>query len=314
MNVNNRGTLLALVATGFLVACGPPPREGNAILRGDEAFARGEFEEALAEYQLALLRGSTAAEVHARVAHTFAQMGRVNEVAEHYREALARDSSYADQAVGDLVRIARDAAVRRDLFGVAAAVEEAARFRPGVSMNDLALPLAQHYKETGEFERALPYFQTALAAAHPDSAGELLYETALAYEEVGDCSHAIIYLSRYRDLLPGVRRTEVDWHLGFCSFHYGRSLHQDGFGEEALRNIEKMIELGEPKQLLPQAYFEKAEILSGMGVCDAAREAYQRILATDLSESDPLVTRARLRLDEMIFGIRAGQQQPDGGC
>ena len=51
-----------------------------------------------------------------------------------------------------------------------------------------------------------------------------------------------------------------------------------------------------------------------MGVCDAAREAYQRILATDLSESDPLVTRARLRLDEMIFGIRAGQQQPDGGC
>ena len=90
----------------------------SSILRGDEAVARGDLDAALAEYRLAVRRGSDDASTLARVAHTYAQMGRIDEAGDFYHEAVERDPSFADQAVSDMVGLARAASDRTDLFGL----------------------------------------------------------------------------------------------------------------------------------------------------------------------------------------------------
>ena len=50
-----------------------------------------------------------------------------------------------------MVRLARAARDRDDLFGLASAMETAMSFRPGITMQDMALPLARHYFRSGEY-------------------------------------------------------------------------------------------------------------------------------------------------------------------
>ena len=107
--------------------------------------------------------------------------------------AVAQDSSLADQALSDFVHLAREEAASGDRYGMASAVQTALEFRQGISLEDLVLPLAQHYSEVGEYGRALPFYQKALSALDPDSLPEVLFSAAVAYDEVGDCESAVIY-------------------------------------------------------------------------------------------------------------------------
>lgn len=297
-------TVAALAAV--LAACSPPVAEQSAIVRGDAAYAGGNLEEALAEYRLALLQGNEDAEVYGRVAHTYAALSRVDEAADHYHEAAAQDSSWADQAAADLVRLARDAAARDDLFGVASAMRRALEFRPGLGVRELALPLAQHYSRSGEYGRALPFYQRALSGTPADSAAPLFYEIGLAYEEIGDCGRALVFFEQYRSRIPRWRRNEVDWHVGNCAYQAARRMVEDGRLEEASRTVQRTIDVGEPRNLLAAAYFEKGRILSLLGDCQEALGAYRQVRDADVGGSGTLVSRARERIDEIRFGSGSG--------
>src|SRR5690606_11435791 len=146
------GPLLLLLALG---ACAPGT-EDSAVERGDEAFALGRYEEAIAEYRLAVRQGADEPEVLARVAHTYARLGRVDDASTHYASAVAADPAIANQAVTDLMRLAREAHVREDRFAMASAVQAAREIEPALGVRDLALPLARHYFGAGEYGRALP--------------------------------------------------------------------------------------------------------------------------------------------------------------
>lgn len=309
-----RSVLLLALGALVLAGCTPSVGEYDAVLRGDRAFARGQTEEALAEYRLALLQGSEDPEVYGRLAHTYARMGRVDEAADSYASAAAQDSAWADQAVSDLVRLAREAADRNDLYGVASAMQRALQFRPGLTVGELALPLARHYSRSGEAGRALPFFQRALAAVPADSAPAIMYETALAYEEIGDCGRAVVFFEQYREIIPRWRRTEVNWHLGSCSFRYGQQLLEEGRLESALRHLNTTIEIAEPRSVLGQAYFAKGDILSLMGACSDALEAYRRVPGADVAGVGSLVTRAERRIDEIRFGGYLESFQPESRC
>lgn len=308
------GLAASLVLFLLAAACTQSVGEYNTVLRGDQAFARGEMDEALAEYRLAILQGSDDPGVYGRVAHTYALQGRVDDAAEHYHQAAAEDSSYADQAVADLVRLARASAERDDLFGVASAVQSALAFRPGLSVDELALPLARHYSRSGEFGRALPFYQKALGAAPADSAPALVYETAQAYEEVGDCGRALVFFEQYRETIPRWQRGEVNWHLGTCSYRYAERLKAQGRLEDALRHLETTIELEEPRNLLSLAHFDRGEVLSLLGDCEEAVEAYASVLEIDAGGTGPLVSRARSRIDEIRFGGYLEEFRPDERC
>lgn len=306
------GLVVALVI--LATACTPSVGEYNAILRGDRAFAAGEMEGALAEYRLAVLEGSEDPQVYARLAHTYARMGRVDDAADNYGLAAEQDSMWADQAVADLVALARDAADRNDLFGVASAMQRALEFRPGLTVGDLALPLARHYARSGQPGRALPFFQRALAAVPPDSTAPIMYETALAYEEVGDCGRAVVFFEQYRETIPRWQRTEVNWHLASCSFQYASTLLEEGRLESALRHLDVALEIGEPRSILGRAWFDKGRILSLMGACSEAMEAYRQVAAVDMAGTGSLISRAQERIDEIRFGGYQNAIDVEGRC
>jgi len=322
MNIRLNPAILLFVV---LAACTPRATEVSAVRRGDEAFAQGNYDEALAEYRLAIRQGADDPAVTARVAHTYMMMGRVDDAGAYYVDAAARDPDLVDQAVSDLMRLARGAQDSGDRFAMATAVETALRLRPGIGVSDMSLPLARHYFQNGQYGRALPFYQKAMAEA-ADSIPEIVFEVGVAYDEIDDCAHALIFFEQFRGMVRPWERGEVDWYIGTCAFTIARDLldrsqtgepgiddPETGLDplEEALRLVNRTVEVGQPNNIQAQAWFEKGEILAEMGECAAAMEAYAQVRYADQAGS--LIDRAQDRFDEIRFG-RGLEHLRDGRC
>ncbi len=315
--MKNGRLLCAILLAVAPAACGPGDTETGAVRRGDEAFALGNYEEALAEYRLALRQGADDPAVTARVAHTYTLMNRVDDAGAYYVDATARDPELTDQAVSDLMRLARHARSSNDRFAMATAVETALELRPGLGVGEMSLPLARHYYQNGQYGRALPFYQKAMADA-ADSAPEIVFEVGVAYDEIGDCANALVYFERFRELVRRWERGEVDWYIGTCSFNLAREVRDraasgggDAALEEALALVERTIEVQEPRNIQAQAWFEKGEILSELGRCDEAMNAYAQVRYADQAGS--LIDRAQDRFDAIRFG-RGLEHLRDGRC
>lgn len=288
-------TILPLCAAG----CGNDPAEETARLRGDRAFARGDYEEALAEYRLSLQREDPGTDGFVRAAHAYVALGRVDEARTLYDEAAREDSVHVDQAVSDFVALAKRAHDNGDSYGAASAMEAALHFRSGILVEELALPLARHYSRAGEYGRAGAFFLRALRRHRDDP--DVLFETALAHEEIGDCESALVYYGEFSELAPR-REGEIRLHVGNCSFRLAGERRAQGANEEAIEYLDAVLELNEPRALVPQAHFEKAEILAGMGDCLAALESYRAVADAGTTGPRALVRRARDRIDDIRFG------------
>lgn len=298
--------LVLILASGGAAACTPGTSEEGALLRGDEAFARGDVTEALAEYRLALRQGGDDVQVLTRAAHAFGRAGRIDEARDLYLRAVEIDPDVADLAASDLLRVAKHATSRRDGTATAAAVEAAMEVKPGVSITGLALPLARHFASLGQYSRALPYFQVALQEGESDP--QVIFEMALAHGELGDCHRAVTFLEQIRNQVRVGRRSEVDWHLGNCSFELALEALQEENRREALEHFEATIRVGEPRARLAQAWYEVGEIRAAEGRCSEAVDAFERVSQEDLAGGG-LVQRAQDRIDQIRFR-RAG----DGPC
>ncbi len=269
------------------------------MLRGDEAFARGDYQEALAEYRLVIRQGRDDVESLTRAAHTFARLGRIDDAGELYRRAVLRDPEVADLAAADLLRVARRATEsRRDGILAAAAVELALELRPGVSLTGLAHPLAQHFSRQGQYGRALPWYQKAIGEVGQDPI--LILEMARAHEELGDCELALAFLAQIEGRVPIDRASEVDWRIGECSFRMGRTSREEERPAEALEFFRATIDRGEPRNRLAQAWFEIGEIHAEAGRCTEALAAFERARTEELA-GPILVQRAWDRIEAIRF-------------
>lgn len=304
-----QGCLIAVAVS----ACVGNGAEDGATLRGDQAWAHGDYEEALAEYRLAVRRGADSGEAHLRVAHAFARLGRVDEARQAYRRAIAVEPDLADQAVSDLVRLARTARRQNDRFALASALEAAAELNPDVNFASLAFPLAAHYAENGEHARALVFFQRALSG---DSVPEVLYETALAYEEVGACESALAFYRRFSEAVPESEQRDAGWHIGKCSYDLAQEVRGDGDLEGALTLIQETVDRGEPRTHLARAYYEMGELLVSFARCGEAVDAFRGAAREDPSASRTLARRAEHWIDQLRFGVSfgdpAGRVAPEG--
>ena len=294
-----RAAPLALLV--LLTACFSNAGEETSVPRGDEAAARGDLEAALAEYRLAADQGDDDAPKLARVAHTYAQMGRIDEAGNFYHQAVDLEPGFADQAVSDMVLLARAAQGRDDFFGLASAMETAMSFRPGITIQAMALPLARHYFRAGEYATALPYYQETISGMEADTVPEVLFEAASAYDEVGDCRRALLHYEQHRRMIRRWQRGEVDWKIGSCSLRLAQELRLGNEDEEALLHIERTVALGEPRSLQAIAYFEMGESLSDLGRCEDAMDAFLQVRRVDQTGASPLVDRAQWRYDELRF-------------
>ena len=300
-----RCSLIALAAS----ACVARATEDGATLRGDQAWAHGDYEEALAEYRLAVRRGADSGDAHLRVAHAYARLGRVDEARQAYRRAIDAEPGLADQAVSDLVRLARVSREQNDRFGMTSALEAAVELHPDVNFARLAFPLASHYAANGEHARALLFFQRALSG---DSLPEVLYETALAYEEMGACESALAYYGRFVEAVPTAQQRDAGWHIGKCSYDLAQEFRRDGDHEGALTLIEETVARGEPRTHLARAYFEMGELLVSLARCGEAVDAFRGAAREDPSASRALARRAEHWIDQLRFGVSFGADEDRG--
>ena len=283
-----------------------------AVDRGDRLWADSAFEEAMAEYRLAAdQRGDRQA--LARLAHAHARAGDLAETRTAYEQLLALDSAYTDQAVYDYLYLVDRSMRRGDDYGVAAALDEALRLRPELQVPGAIRPVARFHREGGALEQAADYYRRALTTLPPDSTPEVLFELGLLNEELDRCDLAIDYYRAFqaRARASGERRWrtllgEARWHTGNCSFRLASEARRAGRVSEALAQYERMIGLGEPENLLDRAWFERGEILYGVGRFDEALEAFRMVLERNPARAGQLVERARERIDEIRFGPGVG--------
>jgi tetratricopeptide (TPR) repeat protein len=292
--------LVAALTAGVLGGCGDSE---TAMARGDRLWADSSYVEALAEYRLSYQRRKDSDELLARVAHAYAVTGELPRARQYYTELLDRAPGYKDQAVFDFLTLARKAHARGDRYGVAGAVQEAVKLRPGLPVGDLATGLARYYASTGDSPKALEYFERALGSAAPDSVPALLFEIATLHETSGNCSDAITMFNAYRARTSNAEKAdEARWHVGSCSWELAKRAGQAGDTVGALRYIQTVIDLGAPQNVLDQVWFERGELLLGQGRRDEALEAFVRSLENNRTGSGQLAERARRRIDELRFG------------
>ena len=317
-----------LLIWAAIAACAPGGTEATARTRGDLAFALDSFELALAEYRLAVKQGSDGAETLARLAHTYVRVGRVEQARSAYQSAAEKDEDFVDQAAADFLHMALEAARRGERFQMAAAMDAALGFRPGITVRGIALPLARHYVENGEFGRALPFFQEALAQA-PDSAPELVFEIGRAHEEIGDCQRGIVFFERFREMVEPWERSEVDWYIGTCSFRLASDLSEgvrDSQGrrslspeesqtlEEALVLLDRTLEVGEPRNVQGPAWFERGEVLFRLGDCEGAELSFREVPRAEPSPNTERSRRSQERADRIRFGRGPRELRSEQGC
>lgn len=313
------GALPVLVLLA-LAGCGSEADVG-AVQRGDHYFAADSLSQALAEYRLAVRQEGEQPELLARVAHTYARLGRVDPAAEFYTRAAARDGRWADQGAVDLMGIAAEAARTGDRFLMATAVSRALELRPGLGLGDMALPLARHFFRNGEYGPALPLYQQVLAGN--DTTPEILFEVGQAHQEIGDCAQALFFFERFSDEAPRRERSRADWFIGTCSFEVARELRAQADRapepdparlEEALQLVDRTLDVAEPRNIQGPAWFERGEILAVLGDCDGALEAFNRVRSVELSANSAVATRALERIDLLRFGRGLNQLRSDGSC
>lgn len=274
-----------------------------AVERGDRLWADSNYTAALAEYRLALEQESGSDPVLVRVAHAYLKTGEFERGKEAYDRLLQRDSDYTDQAVFDYMTVARQAHERSDQYGMAVAVDAAATLRPGLPLDGMAAPLARYYATSGAPERAIVYYERALSDAPADSVPSLLFELGEVHEALGGCEEALGFFKAYRERAPrGEHADQARWHTGNCSFILARRARQSGDLENALRHTETVIDLGVPRNIQDQAWFEHAETLLALGRRDEALTSFRMVLELNRTGSGQLVDRAQRRIDELRFG------------
>ncbi|MGD8278094.1 MAG: hypothetical protein PVH00_08715, partial [Gemmatimonadota bacterium] len=147
-----------LIRVGLLAAIVTACADAEpALTRGDRFWADSNYTAALAEYRLAL-REDARDSTLLRVAHAYIETDQFERGREMYDELLARSSDYADQAAFDYITVARRAFQRSDRYGLASAVDAALALRPGMPVDEFALPLARYYATSAENDRALDFY------------------------------------------------------------------------------------------------------------------------------------------------------------
>ena len=278
---------------------------------GDRLLGSGRTEAAIAEYQVALRRRGDDPTVLSRLAHGYAHLDRLDETSEYYERLLAKDSAYADQAVADYLAMARRGLEQRDRARFARALEQLEAIQPGGVPDDMALPFARYYYELGEYASALPLYLTVLADQSETMTPEVRYELGRVYYGLGECGQALIHFRSYlRSSGPmGESRSDAAWHAGQCAFELAQKDRLAGRPGQAAEKYELVIRLGTPQTLLDDAWFERGEILFGMGQYENALISYQKVLDLNPSRAGRNVRTSEERIRAIRYRGARGDER-----
>lgn len=290
-----RGLLLICIVLG---AC---QSSENALLSGDRYWADSNYTAALAEYRLAARQSGNDPSVNARVAHAYIMTGQMDRGRRIYETIIKQEPRYTDQAVFDFLSVARISMQRGDRFGTARAAEAALALRPGLDLDDLAVPLARHYAAVGNVDRALEFYNRALGDGAAETNTALLFELASLIEQNGKCIDALAYFRAFAEHSAN-RDSVAEAHsrMGTCGLARGRDALARGDPGAALSLLDVTLELGAPPYLMEQTWLERGEALLALGRPEEARAAFERVLELSPAGRTQYSTRAERRLQQLL--------------
>jgi len=293
---------LAISAMALMTACGKPA--GQSIHLGDRLLAVGDTEAAIAEYKLARRQRGDDDDVLLRLGHAYAARGDVDAALAVYEPLAERAPQDRYQIAADLIALALDERDRGASENMSRSIQPLLAWGLGYVPGDLLLSLARHYARDGDHDRALGLYLAVLADEAEPEPG-VLYETGLAYADLGGCDRALPYFKRYTERASR-RASEYDaarFHYGNCLFVSADDDRAAGRPAAALEKLDEMVSLGVPRTLLPNAHFLRGEMLLSLGQTESALGAYRRVLDLNPSRTGALVREAERRIRQIRFGF-----------
>ncbi len=296
----------AFAAAALCAACGGGT---DVERRGDEAYGRGRYADALKEYRT-LAGGKADPRIWAKTGAAALRAGELREAADAYLHLAGEDPGRIQEAAEGLEEVAR-AAERADRDdALQQAVIGLQTVAPDRVPTSYALRLAE--REGADAEELAPLLPRAIAAA-PDqrSADSLIALHARLLQQTSGCGQAMFQyravLRRSQDssLLAGARRGAAD-----CALSLGQRSRISGRDDDAALWFAEAARVDSSSATGRTALFAYGETRLHQGDTLAAALAFQAIVS-DRIVSDSFGDKARSRLSALGLTTTTPVTTPD---
>jgi tetratricopeptide (TPR) repeat protein len=281
----------ALAAAVACIACGGG-EDGER--RGDEAYGRGQYAEALKEY-LSLAGGKPHPRIWAKTGAAALRTGDLREAADAYLHLAGEDPTRLQEAAEGLEAVARAAERTDQPDALQQAVIGLQTVAPDRVPGPYALVLAQ--KEGAEPAELVTLLPRAIAAA-PDQAtvDSLLALHARLLQRTSGCGQAMFqYRAVLRRTQDSSLRGQARRGAADCALSLGHRSASGGREEDAALWFAEAARMDSSSATGRRALFAYGETRLFQGDTLAAALAYQAI-ASDAEVSDSFGGKARARL------------------
>ncbi|HEX6668368.1 MAG TPA: hypothetical protein VF061_02350 [Gemmatimonadales bacterium] len=285
-------TRWALAAALACAACGGAT---DAERRGDEAYGRGQYAEALREYR-SLADGDASARIWAKLGAAALHSGDLGDAADAYLHLAGEDPGRAQEAAEGLEEVARAAERADRTEALQRAVSGLLTVAPDRVPGRYALRLAQQQgAEAAELVTLLP---RAVAAAPDQAAADSLVALhARLLQETSGCGQAMFqYRAVLRRAQDAALRADARRGAADCALSLGQRSRTSGRDEDAALWFAEAARMDSTSTVGRQALFAYGETRLAQGDTLAAALAFQA-LAAETRVSDSFGGKARAMLD-----------------
>jgi len=292
-----------LILTIFLWAgCGI--RENPHEKKGDNYFSAARYEDAFAEYAVALKQMGDDPDLLRKMGRTSLLRRDLKGTRNAYFSLLRLSPDDVNVVTMDFFRLGIDFFEEGDDPQMASAFESLFEVDPTYNIGEYNYYLADYYYDGAEFEKAAEYYTSALRSRpEHEKSMESTYRLAFSNEKIENYHDALVFYEQYVRKFPKSGRLDtVEWHRGLCALNVAREEFDLGNASEALAYVEIPLSTGQPQVKRDDAWHLKGEIYLALGEPDSALTAYQKVLELNPSRSGRLVAASRQRIQEIKFG------------
>ena len=291
---------LALAAAAVLSGVGCAGAAADHETLGDEAYVERRYDEALAEYQLALRQGSSGGDLRGKAAMAALNARELVEATIQFRALADEDPGRLMIAADGLERVARAASLEGNGAALQAALDAMRAVAPGRALGTLAREVVVGWGENSSPAEALSVLPYAAASA-PDARlqDSLMYAYGVALARLNRCEEGIpVFESVLRRRRAPSIQSDARVRVATCALGLGRREHNRGSPDAAEQWFCRAIELGNNNYAARAAYLGLGDVWFSRGDFTGAREAFLRAMA-GASPGDSIYSRASRGLERL---------------
>ncbi len=291
---------ILVVVLGSSCQMGGKPHEK----KGDNYFNMGRYEDAFAEYSVALRQKNDDPDILRKIGKTSFLRNDLVETQKAYFQLLKLSPEDSAMVIIDFYQLGAGFHERNDPVQMARAFESIFRVDSTYNVGEYFYSLADFYHDEADFDKAVKYYTKALIfRPEHEKVEEATYRLALCSEKIENYSDALVYYEQFLRKFPGsVHASTVEWHRGLCALNVAGEEFENGDPEAALEYVQIPISTGQPQVKQGDAWYLKGEICRELGQRDSALVAYEKVLDLNPSRTGRLVALSQQRIREIKFG------------